>query len=334
MTTTPGLQVHPHFNHEEAAAVASEFVQTLDNLPGEVRFLLMEIQEKDERIKNLLSRISQRHYGVTKSIKSLTPTTAPLSATFPLPAPKDAPIPTAHLQPKDAQNIAKIQGEWSKIHQLQGEKVQLAVRLERIVGRARDRSKAEWTRVGGIDIDATEPVKLGDLGGADVLLPSTGLGSGSNKRSRKPAIPLAAAISAASSGVLSRGSSRGGSPMAPPPPPRSGSAASARGRGRPKREVLSPDEEDAEGEEEEEPAVEAMEVDPDDQPYCFCQQKSYGEMIGCDNDQCPYEWFHVKCVNIDGPLPETWYCPDCVKALGLASSDGTKAPKDRKGRKK
>ncbi|GMK53691.1 hypothetical protein CspeluHIS016_0102770 [Cutaneotrichosporon spelunceum] len=334
MTTTPGLQVHPHFNHEEAAAVASEFVQTLDNLPGEVKFLLMEIQEKDERINNLLNRINQRHYGVTKSIKSLTPTSAPSSANFPLPVPKDTPIPTAHLPAKDAQNISKIQGEWAKIHELQEEKVQLAVRLERIVSRARDRSKAEWTRVGGIDIDATEPVKLGDLGSADVLLPSTGLGSGSNKRSRRPAIPLAAAISSASSGVLSRGSSRGGSPMVTQAPQRSGSAASGRGRGRPKREVLSPDEQDAEGEEDEEPTVEAMEVDPDDQPYCFCQQKSYGEMIGCDSDKCPYEWFHVKCVNIDGALPETWFCPDCVKTLGLASSDGTKASKDRRGRKK
>ena len=28
----------------------------------------------------------------------------------------------------------------------------------------------------------------------------------------------------------------------------------------------------------------------DDKPYCFCQMPSYGEMIGCDNDECPYEW--------------------------------------------
>ncbi|CAK9780667.1 unnamed protein product [Cutaneotrichosporon oleaginosum] len=332
MTTTPGLQVHPHFNHEEAAAVASEFVSTLDNLPGEVRFLLMEIQEKDERINNLLNRINQRHYGLTKSIKGLTPTSAPAPASFPLPIPKDAPIPSAHLPAKDAQNIAKIQGEWTKIHQLQEEKVQLATRLERIVSRARERGKAEWGRVGGMDIDATEPVKLGDLGSADVLLPSTGLGSGSHKRSRKPAIPLAAAISAGTTGLLSRGNSRGGSPMAPPLPRAGSTLSNGRGRGRPKREALTP-EEDAEGEEEE-PIAEAMDVDNDDQIYCFCQQKSYGEMIGCDNDQCPYEWFHVKCVNIDGPLPETWYCPDCVKTLGLASSDGTtKSAMPRKRKK-
>lgn len=44
------LHVYPHFNPEDAAAVAAEFVSSLDNLPGEVTFLLQEIREKDERI--------------------------------------------------------------------------------------------------------------------------------------------------------------------------------------------------------------------------------------------------------------------------------------------
>lgn len=25
-------------------------------------------------------------------------------------------------------------------------------------------------------------------------------------------------------------------------------------------------------------------------PYCLCQRQSYGEMIGCDNDDCEFEW--------------------------------------------
>jgi hypothetical protein len=28
----------------------------------------------------------------------------------------------------------------------------------------------------------------------------------------------------------------------------------------------------------------------DDTLYCTCQRKSYGEMIGCDNDDCQFEW--------------------------------------------
>ena len=42
---------------------------------------------------------------------------------------------------------------------------------------------------------------------------------------------------------------------------------------------------------------------------------SSGEMVGCDNDECPWEWFHIGCVGI---LPHNmpkgkWYCPECRK---------------------
>ena len=30
--------------------------------------------------------------------------------------------------------------------------------------------------------------------------------------------------------------------------------------------------------------------DPDALPYCICHGPSYGEMIGCDNDNCEIEW--------------------------------------------
>jgi chromatin modification-related protein YNG2 len=37
-------------------------------------------------------------------------------------------------------------------------------------------------------------------------------------------------------------------------------------------------------------------ADGDDGPYCVCQEKSYGEMIGCDNgSDCPYQWVRPLC---------------------------------------
>ncbi|XP_024265463.1 inhibitor of growth protein 1 isoform X2 [Oncorhynchus tshawytscha] len=36
-------------------------------------------------------------------------------------------------------------------------------------------------------------------------------------------------------------------------------------------------------------------IDPDEPTYCLCEQVSYGEMIGCDNDECLIEWFCPKC---------------------------------------
>lgn len=51
----------------------------------------------------------------------------------------------------------------------------------------------------------------------------------------------------------------------------------------------------------------------DDELYCFCQQVSYGEMVGCDNPNCKYEWFHYDCVGLTEPPAGVWFCPDCRK---------------------
>ncbi|KAA0199005.1 hypothetical protein HAZT_HAZT002227 [Hyalella azteca] len=52
-------------------------------------------------------------------------------------------------------------------------------------------------------------------------------------------------------------------------------------------------------------------IDPDEPTYCLCEQVSYGEMIGCDNDLCPIEWFHFSCVNLTHKPKGKWFCPKC-----------------------
>jgi len=54
-----------------------------------------------------------------------------------------------------------------------------------------------------------------------------------------------------------------------------------------------------------------LEIDPDEPTYCLCDEVSYGEMIGCDNDLCPIEWFHFNCVNLSGKPKGKWFCPFC-----------------------
>ena len=53
-----------------------------------------------------------------------------------------------------------------------------------------------------------------------------------------------------------------------------------------------------------------------DQPrYCYCRGPEAGTMIGCDNPDCPIEWFHIECLQIH-TIPKgksKWYCPDCRK---------------------
>lgn len=45
--------------------------------------------------------------------------------------------------------------------------------------------------------------------------------------------------------------------------------------------------------------------------YCTCQNISYGNMICCDNDNCPIEWFHYGCVGLTEEPTGKWYCPYC-----------------------
>ncbi|KXJ20758.1 inhibitor of growth protein 5 isoform X1 [Exaiptasia diaphana] len=56
-----------------------------------------------------------------------------------------------------------------------------------------------------------------------------------------------------------------------------------------------------------------MPVDPNEPTYCICHQVSYGEMIGCDNIECPIEWFHFPCVGLTAKPKGKWYCPKCAQ---------------------
>jgi hypothetical protein len=71
-------------------------------------------------------------------------------------------------------------------------------------------------------------------------------------------------------------------------------------------------------------------ADADEPKYCYCGQGSFGQMIACDSDNCPMEWFHLKCTglqavpDVDGKyinmilsttsltqLSDEWLCDVC-----------------------
>ena len=64
--------------------------------------------------------------------------------------------------------------------------------------------------------------------------------------------------------------------------------------------------------------------------YCYCQQVSYGEMVACDAEDCPREWFHLECVGL-GRAPgrnARWFCEECkerskaVAGVGVGIGNG------------
>lgn len=75
--------------------------------------------------------------------------------------------------------------------------------------------------------------------------------------------------------------------------------------------------------------------------YCYCQNVSYGEMVGCDNDDCPYEWFHLACLGMTHAPTGSWLCDNCRPGgAGAAGPHArppkktTPAPADKKKRKR
>ena len=71
------------------------------------------------------------------------------------------------------------------------------------------------------------------------------------------------------------------------------------------------EDEDADAEEE------ADEDDPNGQRYCYCNGVSYGDMVGCDGDNCSREWFHLECIGLRAlpPARSNWYCDECKSTL-------------------
>ncbi|KAF9771179.1 hypothetical protein IL306_011191 [Fusarium sp. DS 682] len=60
-------------------------------------------------------------------------------------------------------------------------------------------------------------------------------------------------------------------------------------------------------------------IDADEPTYCYCNGVSYGEMVACDADECPREWFHLECVGLKvAPTSKAkWYCEDCKERLKM-----------------
>jgi len=58
----------------------------------------------------------------------------------------------------------------------------------------------------------------------------------------------------------------------------------------------------------------------DEKKYCMCQSVSYGSMVACDNEQCPYEWFHWTCVGLKSEPVGTWICPICSPKINGAAN--------------
>lgn len=100
-----------------------------------------------------------------------------------------------------------------------------------------------------------------------------------------------------------------------------------------------------------------LKVDPNEPRYCYCDNVSFGEMIGCEvsplasnnskpiltgdsifcpyqNDDCPHGgWFHLTCVGMNTAPKDKWWCSSCKPADENAIGGSSRGKKGRSKKK-
>ncbi|KAF9498720.1 hypothetical protein BDN71DRAFT_1443133 [Pleurotus eryngii] len=340
-------------NMEEAAAIATEYISSIDNLPNEVLHILQEIRHKDMRYQEIQQELSRDQARLIRhSLRHPSPsanTPGSVSATSPT---VDSPVGQTPTGTNGSSRLlipSKVESAYAELNQLADEKIALSQRIIEVLARSRARLDFDLAKVRALQGESEIPNTRSyqPYSGAstplpivDSITPSAPPSLGENLRNSLLApdvLPLSPAATAAAMGSVpkKRRVAVTSSIKLPSPIPQTSSvgASSVSSRSRLSRQAhipRPPDEDvleldidpDAEGDED----LEADDAE-DTTIYCFCQKTGAGEMmIGCDNPSCPYQWFHISCVGVKQPLPDKWYCPEC-------KSKGAGAP-GRKGRKK
>ena len=271
----------------DTSTVLEKYTQDLVNLPLEVKFLLDEIRNKDTQLQEVRRRWQARDNHLHKFIKQNS---------------------TLAKHPKEAQINQKIEEDQKQVTQIQQEKVLLANTALYIVLKHLFQFEADIAKLEADDLLPPELAVLTDdfrdnYGMSDLNI--SGLATPRNA----PQVP---AVALEVRRLLKRkmGVRPGGSRL--------------------KRRLHMADDDD-----DDLPISAGLFAltndeygdnhghlgpggdDADNTLYCFCQRVLFGEMIGCDNDDCKYEWFHWSCVGITSPPKddEVWYCPDCAPKM-------------------
>ncbi|KAF9478668.1 hypothetical protein BDN70DRAFT_835664 [Pholiota conissans] len=336
-------------NFEEAASVASEFITTLDNLPIEVQHLLTEIKLKEQKSLELQQDIARDQLRYIKaSLKQGSTPSTPSSIgdqrTASPPANSKAHLP------------ARIAAAYAEIDALSNDKVVLAQRIIDLLSRTRARLDSDLIKVRVLQGEPPEEVRASAASYLNAAPPQLRSASPYMKREastigQSPIIQIGESLRNVTalqgetfpSITLSSGPGYNKkrrlttttSIKLPSPAPigTPSHQAGSHSRSRLSRQSHTArtqvqEEEDLDADAEGEEDIGEEDGEEDLTLYCFCHKQSYGDMIGCDNPDCPYQWFHISCVGVKTPLPDKWYCPECLeKNKALASEK-------RKGRKK
>ncbi|KAF8806250.1 hypothetical protein BYT27DRAFT_7191566 [Phlegmacium glaucopus] len=347
-------------NFEEAASVASEFIASLDNLPNEVQHLLQEIKLKEQRCQEIQQDIAKDQSKYIKSsLKQYS--SLQISTTASVEQSKSATAsPTPNGSNSKAHLPGRISAAYAEVEALSNEKISIARQIIELLTRTRARLDGDLSRVRILQGESPEDSRLPVFTNVAHQLPLSSphgtkryAGSDGSVIGISPIIQIGESLRTAAgvgnpdmihsmpaaSGpgynkkrrLTTTTSIKLPSP-APMIPSTTHHTATTHSRSRLSRQshavrVQQQEEEDLDADADGDEDVEGDDAEEDLTLYCFCHKQSYGDMIGCDNSACPYQWFHISCVGVKTPLPDKWYCPECIKTKNAASER-------RKSRKK
>ncbi|KIM36444.1 hypothetical protein M413DRAFT_13950 [Hebeloma cylindrosporum] len=322
----------------------------LDNLPSEVQHLLQEIKIKELRCQDLQQDIAKDQSKYIKAAIKHSSTPSTPSSTGQANSRTASPAPVAADPRSKAHLPARIAASYAEIDTLTNEKVVLAQRIIELVTRTRARLDADLAKVRLLQGESPEDARGGVYLSAGTPIRSSSPYTGSMKREGSvaglnPVVQIGESLRSAMAGGVETPVSAAGpgynkkrrlttttSIKLPSPIPANvthqSTATHTRSRLSRSTRIQQQEEEEQDADAEGDEDVEGDDGEDDDSRlYCFCHKQSFGDMIGCDNEDCPYQWFHIECVGVKTPLPDKWYCPECINIV--------KPPAEkRKGRKK
>lgn len=276
---------------EDALQVLEIFINDVANLPAEISHIYEEITHKDSLLRTSLETARSRDASLQKHIRLHT---------------------SLEPHPKEAVYTEQVRRNLARVRELQDEKIALAQKALELVERHVRRLDAKITEL--VREGAMQPI---DVRPAQNNLPARPVPAAQAAAQAQAQAQAAAQAQAQAAGAVAGGgrggaggaggAGAGGTGAAAAVAAMAAAVAAAERQGTPGGGFRRPARERKKREEEEEEGIE------DKRLYCTCREVSYGSMVGCDDRDCPFEWFHWGCVGLTEEPVGKWYCPPCTE---------------------
>lgn len=278
-----------------SAAYVENYLDCVENLPDDLQRQISRMRELDVTYQAYLKEVEQQQ----EVSKRDTDTNA------------------------KRRSLLRIQQALIAAQEVGDEKLQIVQQIQDLIDNKARQLDLDYRNLDfGKDQENTEPNRDNHHHGSGF---SGGSGAGAtgaerqSKRPRRTRTDVTSGVEnnnssellSSSEPVLTRGGSGATCSSATGTNHKKGGSASKKKKQRKSRQSQQQQQQQQQQRDDSPPHEDELAIDPDEPTYCLCDQISYGEMILCDNDLCPIEWFHFSCVALATKPKGKWFCPKC-----------------------